>query len=150
MRERNRVRARNRISSIAFRMDVKGGITRKSSDRFAFFFALVLFLFLKEKRSGFQKEKQNENEKKKKKRHQFSDCAFLFSSGDRISSIAFRMDVIGGLNKEKLRPLRVLTFCIPIAFESTLSTLLETQKASHSDWLFLVAGTRLERATFGL
>ena len=42
-------------------------------------------------------------------------------------------------------------FTFPSAYESKLSTLLEMQKASQNfDWLFLVAGTRLERATFGL
>ena len=61
------------------------------------------------------------------------------------------MDVKGGgLTRKSSDHFVIFLFTFPFAFESELSTLLEMQKASQFDWLFLVAGTGLEPVTFGL
>jgi hypothetical protein len=48
------------------------------------------------------------------------------------------MDVIGGLTSKSSDHFVIFLFTFPFAFESELSTLLEMQKASQFDWLFLV------------
>jgi hypothetical protein len=48
------------------------------------------------------------------------------------------MDVIGGLTRKSSDRFAFLLFTFPSAFESKLSALLEMQKASQFDWLFLV------------
>jgi hypothetical protein len=53
---------------------------------------------------------------KRKSAVTFVTALFFLVAGTRISSISFRMDVKGGLNNEKLRPLRDLPFYIPIRF----------------------------------
>jgi hypothetical protein len=48
------------------------------------------------------------------------------------------MDVNGGLTRKSLDRFALFLFTFPFVFESELSTLLEMQKASQIDWLFLV------------
>jgi hypothetical protein len=52
-------------------------------------------------------------------------------AGTGISSIAFRMDVIGGLTRKSSDRFAFHLFTFPSAFESKLSALPEMQKASQ-------------------
>jgi hypothetical protein len=60
------------------------------------------------------------------------------------------MDLVEGFTKKSAEHYAFFLFTFLFVYESKLSTLLEMQKASHFDWLFLVAGTGLEPVAFGL
>jgi hypothetical protein len=53
-----------------------------------------------------------------------------------------------GLTSKSSDHFVLFLFTFPFAYESSLSTLLEMQKASQMDWLFLVAGTRISSISF--
>ena len=57
---------------------------------------------------------------------------------------------MGCLTRKSLDCFAIFFFTFAFVFESELSTLLQMQKTSQIDWLFLVAGTGLEPVTFGL
>jgi hypothetical protein len=93
------------------------------------FFALIFTL--KEKRQH-KSEKEFENEEKRKSAVTFVTALFFLVAGSGISRRASQSEwTLGGLYYEKLDRFALFLFAFPFAFESSLSTLLEMQKASH-------------------
>ena len=74
----------------SFGQDVRHirGLTRKSSDRLAFFFALVLILTLKEKRK-YKSEKEFESEVKRKSAVTFVTALFFLVAGTGLEPMTF-------------------------------------------------------------
>ncbi len=106
-----------------------------------------------------QSEKQNESEVKRKSAVTFGSALFFLVAGTRLSYISFRIDVIWGLYKEKPRQRCDLRRSGSHSVSERKAPEPQSEKQNESEvkrksavtfvtaLFFLVAGTRLERAS---